>query len=112
MLELTKALTFFSTILSLYWTAVTAFFVPGIRWQERLYLLLAKLAIAATVSCMSGLIFTLPIRSNPDANQPLSTTLPVQLFLWASAGITVLFLTSWYLTCGAPTFGSHYPACS
>jgi hypothetical protein len=25
------------------------------------------------------------------------STLPVQLFLWTIAGITVLFLSSWYL---------------
>ncbi|MGA7157210.1 MAG: hypothetical protein WBY53_10200 [Acidobacteriaceae bacterium] len=112
MLELAKALTFFASLLSLYWTALTAFFIPGTRWEDRLYLAVAKLAITAFICCFSGLIFRWPSRTNPDANQPLAATLPVRLFLWGAAAITLLFLTSWYLSCGAPTFGNHYPACS
>jgi hypothetical protein len=112
MLELAKAATFFASILSLYWVALTAFFVPGLHWQDRLFLALAKLALAAAVCLFSALIFRLPVRTNPDAHQPLTSTLPMQLFFWTAPILLILFLASWYLTCGAPTFTTHYPACS
>jgi len=112
MLELAKAATFFASILSLYWVLLSAFFVPGLHWQDRLFLALAKLALAAAVCLFSALIFRLPLRSNPDAHQPLTSTLPMQLFLWAAPLLILLFLATWYLTCGAPSFTSHYPACS
>jgi hypothetical protein len=112
MLELAKAATFFACILSLYWTALTAFFDPGLRWQDRLILALAKLALAAALSLLSGLVFRLPLRSNPDARQPLTSTLPMRLFFWTAPLLLLLFLATWYLTCGAPSFTSHYPACS
>jgi hypothetical protein len=112
MLELTKAITFIACILSLYWTAISAFFTPGLHWQDRLLELLAKLTLAAALCLLSGLLFRLPIRSNPDAHLPLTRTLPLQLFFWAAPILLLLFLASWYLTCGAPTFTTHYPACS
>jgi hypothetical protein len=112
MLELAKAATFFACILSLYWTAISAFFIPGLHWQDRLFLALARMALAAAICLLSGLIFRLPTRTNPDAHLPLTSTLPMQLFFWAAPILTLLFLASWYLTCGAPTFTTHYPACS
>ncbi len=112
MLELTKAATFFASILSLYWAALSALFAPGIHWQDRLILALARLTLAAAVCLLSGLIFRYPTHSNPDAHQPLATTLPMRLFFWAAPILILLFLASWYLVCGAPTFGTHYPACS
>ena len=112
MLELTKALSFIASLLSLYWAALSAFFEPGLHWQDRLILALAKLALAAAICLLSGLIFRWPTPTNPDANQPLTSTLPMQLFLWGAAAITLLFIASWYLVCGAPTFTTHYPACT
>lgn len=112
MLELAKGITFISSILSLYWVAINAFFVPSLHWQDRLFLALAKLVLSAAICLLSGLVFRFPSRSNPDANQPLTATLPVRLFLYAAPALILLFLASWYLVCGAPTFTSHYPACS
>jgi hypothetical protein len=112
MLELTKAATFFACLFSLYWGTLSAFFVLGPHWQDRFFLLLAKLALAAAVCLLSALIFRLPISSNPDANQPITSTLPMKLFFWAAPILLFLFVASWYLTCGAPTFTTHYPACS
>jgi hypothetical protein len=77
MLELAKAATFFASILSLYWVLLTAFFLPGLHWQDRLFLTLAKLSLAAATCLLSALIFRLPLRSNPDAHQPLTSTLPL-----------------------------------
>jgi len=111
MLELSKAATFFASLLALYWTALSAFFIPGLHWQDRLYLALARLALAAAVCLLSGLVFRLPTRANPDAHQPLAATLPMQLLFWTAPILTLLFLASWYVTCGAPTFATPYPAC-
>ena len=111
MLELTKAATFFASILSLYWAALGAFFIPGLHWQERLFLALARLCLAAAVCLLSGLLFRLPVRTNPDAHLPLTATLPMQLFFWTAPILALLFLASWYLTCGAPTFTTPDPAC-
>ena len=110
MLELAKAATFFASLLALYWTALSAFFIPGLHWQDRLLLALARLAVAAAICLLSALVFRLPLRSNPDAHQPLTATLPMQLFFWTAPILAFLFLASWYLTCGAPTFTTPGPA--
>ena len=98
MLEIGKAACFFLCIASLYEAAIYAFFVPGVRWEQRMVLASFRLAWAGYVCFISGLVFKIPIRSNPDRNQRLTATLPVRLFLWSSVGIVVLFLASWYLT--------------
>lgn len=96
-LDLSKAAFFFLCILSLFHAAVVAFFLPGSAWSERLYVTLVYLAFAATVCLFSGLLFAWPSPSNPDRGQRLIATLPVRLFLWATALIAGLFLMSWYL---------------
>ncbi len=111
MLKLAKAATFFASLLALYWTALSAFFLPGLRWQERLLLGLARLALTGLLCLLSALIFRLPTRTNPAAHLPLTSTLPLQLFFWAAPILTLLFLASWYLTCGAPIFLTPNPAC-
>jgi hypothetical protein len=96
-LEVGKACCFFFCLASLYEAAIHAFFVPGARWEQRMILASFRLLWAAYVCFMSGLVFKIPIRSNPDRNQRLTATLPVRLFFWSSACIVVLFLASWYL---------------
>jgi hypothetical protein len=97
MLELGKAACFFLCILSLYEAAIHAFFVPGARWEERMLLATLRLGWAAYICFMSGLLFRIPLRSNPDRGQRLTATLPVRLFIWSSACIVVLFFSSWCL---------------
>ena len=58
---------------------------------------LLRLALAACVSFLSGLLFSWPSGTYRQPHQPITSTLPVQLFFWAVAGIAVLFLSSWYL---------------
>jgi hypothetical protein len=106
-LELTKAFSFFATMLALYPVVISAFFVPATRWQERLFLALAKLAIAGCIALASGLIFSWPSPTNPDAGQALTSTLPVRLFLYASIGLAILFAASWYLVCGGPVYSPY-----
>jgi hypothetical protein len=97
MLELAKAVSFLVCILSLYWAGISAFFVPGTEWQERLWIAAFKLVAAAAVCFYSGMVFSWPSRTNPTAFQRLTATLPVRLFFWAVAGISVLFTLSWYV---------------
>jgi hypothetical protein len=108
LLELSKALSFLASIMSLYWVAVNAFFASGVRWEERLTIALAKLAIAACICFFSGLLFRWPSRSNPDAGQSLTSTMPVQLFFWVVGFIVVFFAASWWITCGGPWYNHDY----
>ena len=57
-----------------------------------------KLALAACVCFLSGMLFTWPTRTNPDRGLALNSTLPVRFFFWSAAGIAVLFCCSWYFT--------------
>jgi len=97
MLECAKAASFLVCILSLYWAAISAFFVPGAGWEERLWIAAFKLLGAAAVCFYSGMVFSWPSRSNPTAFQRLTATMPVRLFFWGLSGIAVLFALSWYL---------------
>jgi len=97
MLELAKAVSFLVCILALYWAAISAFFVPGAQWEERLWVAVFKLLVTAAICFYSGMVFSWPSRSNPTAFQRLTATLPVRLFFWAVGGIAVLFTLSWYL---------------
>lgn len=96
-LDLARAASLVLSILSLYWVMLSAFFVPGTHWQERLALCAMRVAIAASVCCASGLLFALraPVGSNP--REPLVSTLPVRLFFWGLGAMGLLFLVSWYL---------------
>jgi hypothetical protein len=96
-LELLKPISFFLSMLSLYPVLVSAFFVPGSRWEERLELALLRVAFAACICFASGLIYSWPSHANPDAAEPLLATLPVRLFFWTVAGMALLFAVSWYL---------------
>ena len=97
LLELGKAISLAASILSLYAATFSAFFVPGTRWEERLFLSFSRIAIAACVCFLSGLLFTR--RPHPDARatHALLQTLPLKLFFCALAGMAVLFVVSWYL---------------
>jgi hypothetical protein len=94
--EAGKALSFMLSILSLYPIIVSAFFVPGTHWEERLSMALLRIALAACVCFASGLLFAYSPRSG-GKSEPLMRTLPVQMFLWTLAGVAVFFVISWYL---------------
>lgn len=96
LLELARPISFFLAMLSLYPVLVNAFFVPGTRWQERLGAALLHVALAGCVCFMSGLLFSRPSAENPDG-ELLMATLPVRMFLWAMAGMALLFALSWFL---------------
>lgn len=56
LLDLTRALSFFLSLVSLYWVTISAFFAPGTTLQERLITALLRLAFAACISFFSGLL--------------------------------------------------------
>ena len=96
-LDIGKTLSFILSILSLYAVLESAFFIPGSDWQERLSLSLMRGAIAACICFASGILFALPRKQNARTETPITSTLPVQLFFWAMAGVAILSTVSWYL---------------
>ncbi len=96
LLEFCRLISFLFSILSLYWVTISAFFVPGSRWQERLAVAVVRLGVSACICFFSGFLFSWPTRPRRPRS-PLTSTLPVQLFFWTLAGITVLFVSSWYI---------------
>ena len=56
--------------------------------------LLALMSLAAGICLTSGLIFR---EIGHDANTTLTSTLPVQMFFWATCWMLVLFIASRYL---------------
>ena len=96
LLEVSKAMSFLLSILSLYPVMMSAFFVPGARW-EGLALAFYKIALAGCVCFASGLLFSWPSPESSKAQDSLMSTLPVRMFFWAVAGMGLLFLASWYL---------------
>jgi hypothetical protein len=96
-LELAKPLSFFLSILSLYPVMLSAFFVPGTRWEERLAMALLRVALAACVCFTSGLLYSWHPRAIPEAQESILSTLPVRLFFCAIGGMVVLFALSWWL---------------
>jgi hypothetical protein len=95
--EIGKAVSFILSILSLYPLIVSAFFVPGTSWGDRLSMSMGRIGIAACFCFASGLFFQRQPRWQGDPGEPLLRTLPVRMFLWTLAGVAVLFLLSWYL---------------
>jgi hypothetical protein len=96
-LELARPLSFFLSILSLYPVMLSAFFVPGTRWEERLAMALLRVALAACVCFTSGLLYSWHSRAIPEARESILSTLPVRLFFCAVGGMMVLFALSWWL---------------
>jgi hypothetical protein len=107
LLELSQLVSFLLSILSLYWVTISAFFVPGSRWQERLTVALLRLALSACICFFSGLLFSWPSRARRQ-RPTLVSTLPVQLFFWALAGIAVLFFSSWYIASSSCSINAIY----
>jgi hypothetical protein len=97
LLDLGKAISLTLSILSLYPVMLSAFFVPGTRWQDRLAMSLLKIALAACVCFASGFLFALRPRVTIRTFSAVFGTLPVRLFFLAMAVMAVLFVVSWYL---------------
>jgi hypothetical protein len=97
LLELGKAISFLSCILALYWAMLSAFFVPGTHWQERLALFAARIALAGCICFVSALFFSARSAANAAERPSPAATLPMRLYLWAAGGMCVFFAVSWFL---------------
>lgn len=97
LLELGKVLSFFLSVMALCEALISAFFVPGIRWEERLAASALRIAIAGCVCFASGILFTMDTRAHGAPHPSLISTFPVQLFFWVLLWMSVLFALSWYL---------------
>ena len=96
--ELAKVAALILTILSIYALLVSAFFVPGSPWHQRLLTSVETLAMTGCVCFASGLLFRLTTHSaNGRQEPPVTRTLPVQLFFWAVGATVLMFLLSRYL---------------
>ena len=60
LLELARPLSFFLGMFSLYPVMLSAFFVPGAHWEERLEMALLRVALAACICFASGLLYAWP----------------------------------------------------
>ncbi len=96
LVDIAKPIALMLCLLTLYAVFFTAFMVPGDP-QYRILESLELLALAAGISVVSGLIFRESMPGASVAKARLTTTLPIQVFLWASAIMFCLFLVSWYL---------------
>lgn len=97
LLDLTKAFSFFASMLALYPVVAAAFFVPGSHWQDRLILAAARMGLAGCVALVSGIMFARPWLYDEGAGRRLLAALPVRIYLWTVLGVAILFLLSWYL---------------
>jgi hypothetical protein len=101
LLELLRPLSFFAGMLSFYPVMLSAFFVPGTRWEERLYVALLRVSVSACICFASGLLYAHPAPNEPTAGGQtagrLLSTLPVRLFFSAVGGLAVVFALTWWL---------------
>lgn len=102
LLELAKLVALLLSIFSLCVVFDTAFLaqgsfnflIPGPALHDRIMDSLLMLALSAAISIVSGLLFR---DATPRPHPPLSATLPLQLFYWATGIMLLLFIVSWYL---------------
>ena len=97
LLELGKVLSFFLGMLALCEALISAFFVPGVSWQERLAVSALRIAIAGCVCLASGILFAMSASVHGAAEPPVMSTFPVRIFFWTLLGMAILFALSWYL---------------
>ncbi len=96
--EVAKLAALIFTILSIYALLVSAFFVPGSPWHQRLLTSIETLAMTGCVCFASGLLFQLTSQSaKSQEGPPVTRTLPVQLFFWSVGATVLMFLLSRYL---------------
>jgi hypothetical protein len=94
LLELAKPIALMLCMLSLCGVFYTAFMAPAVNLEQKTWECLILLSLAAGICLTSGLIFR---SAGDDGGANLTATLPVQMFLWATCWMVVLFVVSWYV---------------
>lgn len=97
LLDLGKAFSFFLSIMALSEAMISAFLIPGTRWEDRLAASALRIAIAGCVCFASGHVFAIAARAQGAPAPSLLATFPVRLFFWTLLGMAILFALSWYL---------------
>lgn len=97
LLEVGRIFSFFLSVLALSEAMISAFFVPGVRWEERLTASVLRVAIAGCICFASGIMFNMNMREHGAESRSLISTFPVRLFFWTLLGMAILFALSWYL---------------
>ncbi|GGG79306.1 hypothetical protein [Edaphobacter dinghuensis] len=97
LLEVAKPIALLLCMLSLCAVFHTAFLVPASDLHQTLLDSLELLSLAAGISLISGLIFRESVEEPSADNKRLMTTLPVQVFYWATSIMLLLFVCCWYL---------------
>jgi hypothetical protein len=97
LLEILRPVSFFLSLLSLYPVLMGAFFEPGSRWEDRMWMALARVGFAACICFASGILYSWPGPTPAERGESVLTTLPVRVFFWAMVGVALLFVLSWYL---------------
>jgi glucose uptake protein GlcU len=92
--ELAKPIALALCMLSLCSVFYTAFMVPASGVEQRIWDSVVLLSLAAGICLTSGMIFR---ESTQTGIEPVTRTLPVQMFCWAVGTMLLLFLASWYL---------------
>lgn len=95
--ELAKPLALLLCLLSLYAVFHTALLIPASDLHDRILDSLELLTLAAGISLISGLLFRDSAPESSADSTRLTTTLPIQMFCWASSTMFLLFIASWYL---------------
>jgi hypothetical protein len=103
LLEIAKPVALLLCLLSLYAVFHTLFFSvedphlllqPHQAFVDRIVESLLLLTLSAGISLLGGLIFR---EAEPQPHPSLATTLPLQIFYWATGTMLVLFFLAWFL---------------
>jgi formate/nitrite transporter FocA (FNT family) len=94
LVEVAKPVALGLCILSLCAVFYTAFLVPARGLEQRALDAVVLLSFAAGICLASGMLFR---EATQKGVEPVTRTLPVQMFCWAVCVIVVLFIASWYL---------------
>lgn len=95
--EVAKPVSLMLCIMSLYAVFHSAFLYPDGDLEQKILGSLGRLALAAGVSLLSGLIFRQGMPTQTRHPVRLRMMLPMQLFFWAAGLMLILFVVSWYL---------------
>ena len=69
-------------------------FLPPQVLTNRLLQVLLLIALSAAISLLGGIIFR---EAEPDPHPSLASTLPLQVFSWATSIMLILFFLAWFL---------------
>jgi tryptophanyl-tRNA synthetase len=103
LLELAKPVALILCLLSLFALFHTLFFAvedphlllqPHQAFNDRIIDSVILLALSAGISLLGGLLFR---ESEPHSHTSIATTLPMQIFYWATGIMTALFFLAWFL---------------